>query len=466
MPTRAGPSPSWLALGRRSIATRLFASAVFWCLFILVIAGLILSALYRRTSERAFDERLQVYLTDIVADLAAPGAFETKELGAVGEPRFELPLSGWYWQVSRLDGGPRDVRASRSLFGAQLRSAAESPVKGQGEVVTGYENGLDDRRLRVVGRRIDLAEDGRFDVLVAGPADEIEAAISQFTFWLTVTFILLGCALVLTTMLQVKFGLEPLSRLRRSIEEVRHGDADKIAGEYPVDVAPLAVELNLLIDANREILGRARTQVGNLAHALKTPLSVIVNEADGAEGDLAAKMRDQASLMRDQINYYLDRARAAALAGTLGTVTDIGPVIEALGRTLGKIYGERGLAVDVRVPEGARFRGEIHDFQDMAGNLADNAFKWAASELSLHAEVVLAGDKSMVVLTVDDDGPGLPENVRDEAVARGRRLDESKPGSGLGLSIVAELAELYGGSLELGTSPLGGLRAVLKLPAV
>lgn len=464
MPASASPEPVPSRAAGTSIATRLFASAVFWSVLILVVAGVILSTLYRHTAERSFDERLQVYLTDIVADLASPGSFETRELGT--EPQFELPLSGWYWKVVRAGGGENDIRASRSLFGAQLRRPPDSAARRPGELRKGYVDGPDDRRLRVIERDIDLAEDGRFTVTVAGPADEIDNAIRQFVSYLAITFLLLGVALVSSTVLQVRFALAPLARLRGAIGDVRQGDADRIAGEYPVDVAPLASELNLLIDANREILDRARTQVGNLAHALKTPLSVIVNEADKAEGDLAERMREQAGIMRDQINYYLDRARAAALAGTLGTVTDVRPVVEALARTLRKIYDDRDLLVEVSVADNARFRGESQDFQDMVGNLADNACKWAAAEVCIRIERDVEGDRAAVRVTVDDDGPGLPDAAYKEVMERGRRLDESKPGSGLGLSIVADLAGLYGGALTLGPSPLGGLRAVLRLPGV
>jgi signal transduction histidine kinase len=451
----------------QSIAARLFISACFWSVLILLLAGLILSTIYRTTAERAFDERLQVYLTDIVSDLAAPGDIERKDIGTLGDPRFELPLSGWYWQVGRVGGSPRELRTSKSLFGGQLAGLDSLGVKaGIGELRKGYLTGPDERLLRVIERVIDLGEDGRFLVAVGAPAEEIETVIRQFIASLSVTFTLLGLALVVSTLLQVKFGLEPLMRLRNAIAGVRRGDAVHIAGEYPRDVAPLADELNLLLDANREILERARTHVGNLAHALKTPLSVIINEAEGADGPLAEKMREQAGVMRDQINYYLDRARAAALAGTLGAVTEAGPVIDGLIRALGRIYSSRGLAISSSVPDGARFRGERQDFEDMVGNLADNACKWAKSSVTVTVETAVATLPSVIRIIVDDDGPGMPPEARAEAVERGRRLDESKPGSGLGLSIVADLAELYGGQLDFADSPGGGLRAILRLPSV
>jgi signal transduction histidine kinase len=229
-------------------------------------------------------------------------------------------------------------------------------------------------------------------------------------------------------------------------------------------LAPLARELNLLLETNREILERARTQVGNLAHALKTPLSVIVNEVDHAPTELAGKVREQAALMRDQVDYYLNRARAAALAGTLGALTEVAPVVDGLSRTFGKIHMGRQLAIEDRVAPGARFRGEGQDLEEMVGNLVDNACKWATSRVVIAAEVVARDGVASLEVTVDDDGPGLPEPAREEVLRRGRRLDETKPGSGLGLSIVADLAGLYRGHLHLEASPLGGLRAVLVLP--
>ena len=452
-------------LAGRSIAVRLAASALFWSFLILLVAGLILSALYRDTTERAFDTRLLVYATDLASDLVSQGNPDQRELGTLGDPRFDLPLSGWYWQVGQPDARPRDVRSSRSLFGAQLPGlVAPGDDSHFGEIRKGYRQGPEDRLLRIVERDIDLGEDGRYVVRVAGPADEIQTEVRRFIFSLTITFGLLGIALGLTTLLQIRFGLGPLTKLRSALSSIRRGEAERIPGEYPRDIAPLAQELNLLLDTNREILDRARTQVGNLAHALKTPLSVIVNEVGSAPDEVAARVREQATIMRDQVNYHLDRARAAALAGTLGTITEVEPVIAALARTFQKIYQDKGLAIATSVPGGARFRGERQDLEEMIGNLIDNACKWARSRVEVAAETARQGERAWVRVLIDDDGPGLPDEARAEMLKRGQRLDETKPGSGLGLSIVGDLAALYRGMLTLDRSPLGGLRATLELP--
>lgn len=451
-------------LAGRSIATRLVLSSLFWSSTVLLVAGIILTALYRQTTERAFDDLLLVYANDLAAQLVSPDA-DKRDNGALGDPRFEIPLSGWYWQVGRVEASPRELRSSRSLVGNTLPSLSPAGAdRAFGETRKETREGPEGRTLRLVERDIDLGEDGRYVVRVAGPADEIAATVTRFVTALVVTFALLGLGLGLSTLLQVRFGLRPLSDLRRSVSSVRRGDAERIQGSYPGDVAPLAEELNLLIDSNREILERARTQVGNLAHALKTPLSVIVNEADDGGGESSGRIREQALLMRDQVDYYLKRARTAALAGTLGISAEVRPVLEGLVRTFGKIYRDRGVALTLSCPEGARFGGERQDLEEMAGNLIDNACKWAEGSVVVEVIATSQRERGMIQIAVDDDGPGMPAEARSKALKRGGRLDETKPGSGLGLAIVVDLAGLYGGDLGLGTSAQGGLRAVLRLP--
>jgi signal transduction histidine kinase len=283
-----------------------------------------------------------------------------------------------------------------------------------------------------------------------------------------VTFVILAAVLLLTTMFQVRFGLAPLKRISESLAAIRAGTAERLAGHFPVEIEPLARETNALIDANREVVERARTHVGNLAHALKTPLSVMMNEAARGDDTLAAKVREQAGIMRDQVARHLDRARIAARATVVGSVTDVLPVATGLTRTMEKIYHQRGIAIDLDASQGVRFRGERQDLEEMLGNLVDNACKWAQARVSVEVTPERAGGappKAMLRIVVDDDGPGLSPAEREQVARRGQRLDESKPGSGLGLSIVLELATLYGGELTLSTAPIGGLRAELVLPA-
>jgi signal transduction histidine kinase len=212
--------------------------------------------------------------------------------------------------------------------------------------------------------------------------------------------------------------------------------------------------------------------VGNLAHALKTPISVMMNEAAAHPDDpFAAKIAEQVEFMRDQVAHHLERARlAAGTAAMIGTVTDVRSAVGALARTMGKIHHERGVTIELDATEDAKFRGERQDLEEMMGNLVDNACKWAQARVAIEVFAQTLGtapdDRKVVRITVDDDGPGLSPSQREQVARRGRRLDETKPGSGLGLSIVVELAALYGGELNLGTAPIGGLRAELVLPGV
>ncbi|MGB7035115.1 MAG: ATP-binding protein, partial [Xanthobacteraceae bacterium] len=322
--------------------------------------------------------------------------------------------------------------------------------------------------LRLVERDIDLGADGRYLIAVAGDASEIDDETASFERTIVITFTALTLALLLTTALQVRFGLAPLARISASLAAIRSGRAERLQGEFPVEIAPLARETNALIDSNREIVERARTHVGNLAHALKTPLSVIVNEAAARGNDpLAVKVLEQADIMRDQVARQLERARLAARSTVVGTSIEVPPVVTALARSMEKLYRERDIAIAVDVGEHARFRGEQQDLEEMVGNLVDNGCKWAQSRVSIEVmadQQQADGVKPRVRIIVDDDGPGLSPAEREQVALRGQRLDETKPGSGLGLSIVVELANLYGGVLTLGTAPIGGLRAELALP--
>jgi len=455
---------------RSSLATRLFLSATAWVVVILLITGVILSSVYRDATERAFDRRLNLYLRTLVAEVATPDEPPDRQFQSLGEPLFELPLSGWYWQIIRTDSEKEDARASRSLWDKKLPKledhGAEMSAAG---IRLGYIEGPEGQTLRMVERPVDLGADGKFLVDVAGDASEIFDETRNFDYYLGGTFVALSIVLVLTTIFQVRFGLAPLKRISDAIADIRSGRAERLEGEFPVEIAPLARETNALIDANREIVERARTHVGNLAHAIKTPLSVIVNEATAHSADLfATKVLEQADVMRDQVAHHLERARIAARLTIIGTITEVGPVVDALRRTMEKIHRDRGVAIEVCLGAQAKFRGERQDLEEMVGNLVDNACKWAASRVFIEVlaeQPAEPGATSMLRIIVDDDGRGLSAEERAQVSRRGQRLDESKPGSGLGLSIVVDLAALYGGSLTLGRAPIGGLRAELLLPA-
>ena len=456
---------------RNSLATRLFLSASTWVVVILVTTGIVLSSVYKNATERAFDRRLNLYLRTLIAEVATPDEPPDRQFQSLGEPLFELPLSGWYWQITRIDSEKPDVRASRSLWDKKLPKLEDRGLElSAAGIRLGYADGPEGQLLRMVERPVDLGADGKYLISVAGDATEIFDETRSFDYYLGGTFAALGIVLLLTTIFQVRFGLAPLKRISESIADIRSGRAERLEGAFPVEIAPLARETNALIDANREIVERARTHVGNLAHAIKTPLSVIVNEAAAHGADpFADKVLEQADVMRDQVAHHLERARIAARVTIVGTVTEVAPTIEALQRTMEKIHRHRGVVIEVKADPKAKFRGERQDLEEMAGNLVDNACKWAASRVVIEVLVERPpepGSAPRLRIIVDDDGRGLSAAERAKVSRRGQRLDESKPGSGLGLSIVVDLAALYGGSLSLGDAPIGGLRAELLLPGV
>jgi signal transduction histidine kinase len=435
--------------------------AGLWIAAALVAGGVVLSSLFRDSVERGFDARLIVLMEGLVAasEVTPEGALTLTR--AVGEPRFEQVYSGWYWQIDGV--GPLPLR-SRSLWDQLL--GTQAPPAG-GEVLRHEIEGPDGQRLRLIARDILLPGFElpiRFSV--AAERGEIDAEIATFDATLFWALSGLGIGLMAAVFFQVRFGLQPLRRIGRALVAVRTGQATRLEGDFPTEIRPLSDEINTLLTHNAAVVERARTHVSNLAHGLKTPLSVLVNEADAAGGPLADAVRRQTTVMRRHVDHYLSRARAAAAGQVLGARTEVLPVIEDLRRALSRIHAERGLTIDVDGDRGGdpglAFRGERQDLEEMLGNLIDNACKWARSRVRV--TVRLDGIRLRVV--IEDDGKGLAEEQREAVFQRGRRLDEAVPGSGLGLAIVRDIADLYGGSVSLGRGPLGGLEATLDLPAV
>ena len=453
-------------MGPKSLAFRLFASAAAWTLVVIPVAAVLLTSLYRQAIERNFDARLNVYMTSLVAASTAEGGGAPLEPTGLGAPIFNIPFSGWYWQIKPLKGEVDPLYVSDSLLDQRLGIPSEDGISPD-ETLTrrSYAPGPDDQNLRIVEREIRPGDPGTdaYSYAVAGNAAEIDDDLAQFTTMLILALVVLGVGLVMATFFQVRFGLLPLRAIRHDLAAIRSGNAESLEGELPDEIKPLQTELNALIRSNRDVVERARTHVGNLAHALKTPLSVISNEARSHDGPLSNKVVEQAELMRTQITHHLDRARVAARSGVIGGVTDVGPVLLALKRALDRIYGEKGIDLRVSADAGLKFQGEKQDLEEMAGNLMDNACKWAKGSVAVSVERL--AENGHLAVTVDDDGPGLTTVQRERAVKRGQRLDESKPGSGLGLSIVADLAHLYKGRFELENAQTGGVRARLILPS-
>jgi len=269
----------------------------------------------------------------------------------------------------------------------------------------------------------------------------------------------LASGTLLAMALGLRYALRPLDRIQFDITEIREGRQAALSIDYPAEVQPLSAELNKLLDHNRAVVSRARTHVGNLAHALKTPIAVLRNEATG-ETQLDSVVRRQTETMHANVDHYLRRAQAAARAEALGVRTQVQTATDGIARVMNKLFAADGKSVSAEIPDDIFVRTEQQDLEEILGNLLDNACKWANSVVHVHAR---QDDDGMVAIYIDDDGPGLSPDERKDAVKRGIRLDETAPGTGLGLSIVADIAGMNGGSLELDEAPLGGLRAIVRL---
>ncbi len=463
---RASPLAGRVRLN--SLAGRLIAAATLWAVVALVAAGLILVSLYRSTVENAFDQRLSVYLSTLVGSLSAQDPSQPfSDPGNLGEQRFELLYSGWYWQVR--DAATRKVLlASGSLFSDTIDVSKVTGTKVESGATSGALTGPDKQSLRFLTRTVTFEGRPPAILVVAGDAGELNNQIASFGASVAITLAVFGIGLIAATLIQTRWGLRPLDRVRHALSELRSGRRARITGDFPAEIAPLVNELNAVLESNQEVVDRARTQVGNLAHALKTPLSVVINEARASRDPASIKIVEQTELMRRQVNHYLDRARIAAQSDVIGVVTEIEPLIDRLVRVMNRLYDERGIKLISDVPDGARFRGEQQDFEEIVGNLVDNACKWAKTKVAVTARYRApdeGDDAGLLELHIDDDGPGLTAEEMEEVTTRGHRLDETKPGSGLGLSIVSDLVAMYRGRFALDRSRLGGLSARVELPA-
>ena len=452
-----------------SLWFRLIASSAVISAVLLLSAAFLLNAIFVHALERNFDQRLSSAMDGLLASIDLSPDGKPVLQNQLADSRFALPLSGWYWQVQDTSGAETYL-ASPSLLEQHIPTAVnDASTDGAGLFAYSAEDAKG-TSLRVIHQDISLfGKPQKYDVRVAGNFSELSGEITSFQHTLFGLLAGLGLALLSALVLQVRFALRPLTAMRHQMNDIRGGKIDHLDGNYPTEIQPLATELNLLVDANREIVNRARMQVGNLAHALKTPLSVITNEIGENASSLAKKMREQLGVMRDQINLYLERARREARAQTAGYSTEVAPVIEALTRTVQRIRRDRKIDFQISIPAGLLFRGEKQDLEEMLGNLLDNAGKWAKSKCRVTATALAHENtdaRAWLEISVEDDGPGIAPHQREQALKRGQRLDETKSGSGLGMSIIIETATMYAGGMILEASELGGLKAVVKLPMV
>jgi signal transduction histidine kinase len=453
-----------------SLSFRLIASSALVAIVLLLSAGVLLNGLFQQALERNFDQRLRSTLDGLLANVELNESGVPQLQGPISDNRFTLPLSGWYWQISLPTKTVAELKSS-SLLEKNIEVDPTHLQTRDAEGVASFSS-IDSQgqQLRVIEERLKLfGSEQDYSFIVAGNFDELKNEVQAFRKALLLVLGLLGAGLLAAILAQVKYALRPLVEMQHRLNDIRSGKIELLHDEFPQEIQPVADELNLLVQSNFEIIDRARMQVGNLAHALKTPISVLTNEARDSKAPLAAKVKEQIDVMRDQVNLYLDRARRAARAQTIGSSTEVEPVLQSLARTLQRINQDRKLSIKVEASSGLRFRGERQDLEEMIGNVMDNACKWAKSEIYVKAILLPQNQddgRSWLKITVDDNGPGIPADKRADALKRGQRLDESKPGSGLGMSIITETVAMYSGKVELAQADLGGLQVNLQLPAI
>ncbi|WP_295045575.1 HAMP domain-containing sensor histidine kinase [uncultured Paracoccus sp.] len=428
----------------RSIRGRLLLLAAVWLGAALLAAFLFISSLLEDFVTDRFDAEMAAVADGLIASV------ETSDEGRVelddrpADPRFDLPFSGWYWQVEAADAV---VSRSGSLLDGRLRGPHRDFAGGLGA-------GADGAALRVLRRQVTLPDiDAPVAVTVTAPRAQIDDSLRQISRPLGIALAVLGIVMAIASVVQVTAGLASLDRLRRDLAQVRAGGKDRLALPDVRELRPLTIEINAALDQNADLLARSRQHLGNLAHSLKTPLSALANE-------LPRDHRGQALITRMDrlIGWHLRRARSAG-PRVLGQRTPVQPVIDDILMVLRWPMQDKGMTATVACPANAAFAGERQDLEEMIGNLCDNAVKWGRARLAITVTPGLA-------IRIEDDGPGMAETDAPRALIRGGRLDEhGASGSGLGLAIVADLAALHGGGLRLERSALGGLAAVLNLPA-
>nr|WP_297801277.1 sensor histidine kinase [uncultured Brevundimonas sp.] len=453
----------------RSLTRRLIWLAAGWICLALILTGLVLTSLFQESALR----RLGSTLNDTIDEVVVAATFTPEGhlfIGEIRDARTERLLSGKYWMVAEptADGSLEVVAGSESLGGSQLTFSPDLLDRLQGAfgqtVSYSTDDGPKGEPLRIAASIKTLPGRETPIVFFAGvDRTDVDADTRQFATVTWLALLMLGLGLVAAVFVQVRIGLRPLYDLDRAIAAVHLGRSNRVEGSYPREIQPLADQVNLLLDHSQETVERQRTHVGNLAHALKTPLAVMLAEAGTKEGPLQDIVRRQAQVMRDQVEHHLRRARAAARAAHgLGESTPVEEVLDELAVMIERVFEEKGVEIDWRAPESLAFRGERQDLQEIFGNLIENAGKWCKRRVRVLAGPSVPGQ---MVVVVEDDGPGIPEEQRDAALKRGTRMDEATPGTGLGLSIVDELVRAYGGRVTLGASDLGGLKVVLELPS-
>ena len=451
---------------RNSLRMRLLVGTLVWIVISILVAAWGLGQLFHQHVEAQFDAELKNHLDQLTAQLILDEQNQAQVRLHPSDPRLNKPLSGLYWQIDRIAAtGEHPVKVvlrSRSLWDETL--AVPPDAQAGGELHLHRIDGPQGVVLRVVERTVTI-DTHSLRLMVAANESLLTEPIADFKGHLWMALGILGMGLTFAASMQVFVGLAPLRSMQNALGRVRHGDARNMEGTFPNEIMPLVNEFNTVLAQNAEVVERARTQAGNLAHALKTPLSVLANAANAPEkrdDDLARLVASQVDTVRKQVDYHLSRAHAAASVQVLGMRTAVEPVIQGLVRVMQRVHADRQLEFVVH-PDQANlvFRGEEQDLQEMLGNLIDNASKWARYRI----EIQVKDESGKLRGNIDDDGKGIAEAERDRVFKRGVRADELVPGTGLGLAITADLARMYGGDLVLTKSSIGGLKASLMLPS-
>jgi signal transduction histidine kinase len=440
----------------KSLTKRIITLSIFWIVITLLVTAILLGRFYRQHIEEHYDAHVFTHVEELVASV------ETGPDGTLmlprkpTDPRFHRQDSGWYWVILNND---TPLMKSTSL-GSENLDLSEMILDENHIVQTVFGPGRQKLRAHVVNVSYPH-EPGSLTFVATVPEMQIKDDVREFYEHIVTSFLVLGIGLSAAVVMQVTIALKPLKAIRNAISDIRASKTERLPRDFPSDVQPLVDELNNLLDHNETLLKRARNQLGDLAHAVKNPLSVIRNEARNMSGKQGQLILDQSHAMASSIDHCLSRARIYGKQDAIGYRTSVRSVIDDLSFAVEHIYKDRGIRIDLQGLEDKWFRGEAQDLEEMAGNLIDNAFKWAKSVVV----VTCRGDLDRLLLVIEDDGPGIADEELKTITRRGRKLDERTPGHGHGLGIAEDIANLYGGNLKLGRSELGGLRAELDLPA-
>ena len=443
-----------------SLSRRMIGVAALWIAALLLIGGFALDRVLTRSIVASFDNQLVFVLNSMITSAEIDPNGEVRFNRQPADQRFVEPYSGLYFQIS---GAGAETFPSRSLWDRRLRvSDTHADIKPHLYDSDEFSSGGQAEPLRIAERDAVLpGSPVRWRFQVAQSRATINEQIHRLRLTLFWSFFALGIGLLILAALQTFYGLWPLRRVRDEVSDIRSGDETRISDEFPAEIRPLTEEINQLLAHNEAQAEEARRHAGNLAHALKTPLTVITNAATAHSPDLADTVCREALVMRRQVDHHLARARAIGRRAAAQSRARVWESLEAVERAVDRLY--EGVTVDIAGVHQAQVRVERQDLDEMLGNLVENAAKYGGGRVFVTVEP--KGDK--VDILVEDDGPGIPEEKRDELFARGARLDTTgKPGTGLGLAIVRDVAVIYGGSIHLEESEdLGGLLARLTLPA-